>query len=90
MPQIDSATLQRKLWAEAEQESLEAVKAAGVEVHYPEKDAFAKSVEEMYEEYESDDMIMDLITRIRKLEDISTPKIAEKPETETSQMEGAE
>ena len=60
---------QRKLWAESEQESIEAVKAAGVEVHYPEKEAFAETVQSMYEEYKSDEVITGLVNRIRDLQD---------------------
>ncbi len=49
----ESAIVQRKLWNEAEQEALEAVKAAGVEINYPDKEPFAKAVEPMLESYKT-------------------------------------
>ena len=64
----ESAVYQRVLWAESEKESLEAVQKAGVEVLYPPKEAFAKTVQSIYKEYESNAEIMELITRIRAQE----------------------
>jgi tripartite ATP-independent transporter DctP family solute receptor len=66
----ESAVHQRVLWAESEKESLEAVKAAGVEVLYPPKEPFAKTVQSLYKEYESDDVIMSLIRQIRNIEEV--------------------
>jgi tripartite ATP-independent transporter DctP family solute receptor len=45
----ESAAFQRKRWAEAEQQALEAVQKAGVVVNYPDKKAFAAQVADMYE-----------------------------------------
>jgi tripartite ATP-independent transporter DctP family solute receptor len=56
---------QRVLWKEAEEEALAAVREAGVEVIYPEKEPFAESVESMYEEYRSEGQVYELIQRIR-------------------------
>ncbi len=61
----ESAVLQRKLWAESEKESLEAVAAAGVQILYPPKEPFAATVASLYKEYEAIPELMDLITRIR-------------------------
>lgn len=64
----ESAIHQRVLWAESVKESLDAVRAAGVEVHYPDKAAFAESVRSMYADYEGEPEIVDLIRRIGELE----------------------
>jgi len=62
----DEATdYQRKLWAEAEAEALAEVKKAGVEVTYPAKEPFAKSVQSLYKSYRSDKEIFDLIQQIQ-------------------------
>ncbi|WP_111642927.1 TRAP transporter substrate-binding protein [Marinimicrobium alkaliphilum] len=45
----DSVVFQRKLWDEATQEALDAVKAAGVEVIYPDKEPFMESIRPMHE-----------------------------------------
>ncbi|MBN1758419.1 MAG: TRAP transporter substrate-binding protein [Chitinispirillaceae bacterium] len=46
-----SVVYQRKLWKEATQEALEAVKAAGVEVTYPDKQPFIDAVRQMHDSY---------------------------------------
>lgn len=68
----ESAVHQRVLWAESEKESLEAVAAAGVEVIYPDKEPFIETVSSLYEEYESDPEIKDLIVKIRAKEAVNT------------------
>lgn len=45
----ESVDYQRKLWSEATEEALEAIKADGVEVVRPDKARFASKVEPMYE-----------------------------------------
>jgi len=60
-----SVTVQRKLWAESELESLKIVQEAGVTVTYPDKEPFAEKVTELLESYRDDEKIYDLITRIR-------------------------
>src|SRR5690606_929330 len=45
---------QRELWAISEQEALDAVKAAGVKVNYPDKAAFVESVQSIYDQYKND------------------------------------
>ena len=61
----ESAIVQQKLWAEAEEEALEAVKKAGVEVIHPDKEPFAKLVEPLYESYKSEPEVYSLIQQIR-------------------------
>lgn len=73
----ESAVYQRVLWAASEKESLEAVAKAGVEVIYPQKDAFIESVASLYEEYEAMPEISELIKRIR---------VEEVPDTLTSMI----
>lgn len=65
---MESAIYQRKLWIKSEEESLEAVKKAGVEIIYPPKKPFIEKVSSLYDEYNSDPVLKDLINRIRLLE----------------------
>jgi tripartite ATP-independent transporter DctP family solute receptor len=46
-----SAVYQRKLWKEATEEALAAVKKAGVEVTYPDKQPFIDAVQQMHDSY---------------------------------------
>jgi tripartite ATP-independent transporter DctP family solute receptor len=64
----ESAEYQRELWAKSEQESLEAVEAAGVTITYPDKSKFAEQVEPMYESYQDEPEVYDLIQRIQAVE----------------------
>ena len=64
----ESVTVQRKLWAESEKESLEIVQEAGVTIIYPDKEPFAKKVKELLDSYQKNEKIYDLITRIREAE----------------------
>lgn len=64
----ESSEYQRELWAKSEQESLEAVKAAGVTITYPDKSKFAEEVEPMYESYKDEPEVYDLIQRIQSVE----------------------
>jgi len=66
----ESAQVQRKLWIESEEASLDAVREAGVEVIYPDKEPFAKMVEPLYEEYKSEEDIYNLIKRIQAAEEL--------------------
>ena len=61
----ESAVYQRVLWGESEKESLEAVAKAGVEIFYPQKDAFIETVASLYEEYEVMPEISEMIKKIR-------------------------
>ncbi len=59
---------QRKLWVEAEQEALEAVKAAGVEIIRPEKSAFSAKTKQLLEDFKDDETIYRLIKQIQEIE----------------------
>jgi tripartite ATP-independent transporter DctP family solute receptor len=63
----ESVVLERKLWAESEEESLRIVQEAGVNISYPDKEPFAKKVEELLESYRENEKLFDLITRIREV-----------------------
>jgi len=63
-----SVTEQRKLWKIANQEALDAVIAAGVEIIHPDKKAFSDQVAEIYENYKDQPEIYDLIQRIKAIE----------------------
>ena len=62
----ESVKYQRILWAEATREALEAVKAAGVEVVYPDKAEFQAEVESMHESYRGEP-IYDLLQYIKAM-----------------------
>jgi tripartite ATP-independent transporter DctP family solute receptor len=56
---------QRRLWSVSEQESLEAVKAAGVQVSYPDKIPFAKMSKSVADQYAKDPLIKSFIDKIK-------------------------
>ena len=56
---------QRRLWTQSENESLQAVIDAGVEVSYPEKAPFQEATKAMYDDFSKDPVIANLIERIR-------------------------
>ena len=62
---LESAIFQRKLWADSEERTLEELKKAGVEISYPDKEPFMKMVQPMYESYQNDPKMYDLIQSIR-------------------------
>lgn len=60
-----SKTFQREIWAEAEEEALETVQEAGVEVIRPDKEPFQEKAQSIYEEFEeSEPEFYKLIQRI--------------------------
>ncbi|MCJ8167015.1 TRAP transporter substrate-binding protein [Pontibacter sp. E15-1] len=61
----ESAVVQRELWKKAEEEALEEVKKAGVEVSYPDKEPFAKLVAPLFESYKNEPEVYSLIQRIQ-------------------------
>lgn len=63
-----SVEYQRKVWAASEQEALDAVKAAGVKINYPDKSPFADRVEDIYEGYKDDPEIYELIQQIQAVQ----------------------
>ena len=62
----DSVTFQRKLWREQTEESLAAVKKAGVTIHQPDKSAFEKATASMYAAVEGT-RVGELAKRIREV-----------------------
>lgn len=61
----ESARYQRALWRQATAEALEAVRAAGVTIIEPDREAFAAQVTAMIEGYRDRPELYDLIRRIR-------------------------
>ncbi|GAB3822019.1 hypothetical protein GCM10028895_25450 [Pontibacter rugosus] len=70
--------VQRKLWAKAEEEALAAVTKAGIEIIRPDKEAFSKLVEPMYQGYKSEPEVYELIQRIKAAETTSSNHINSK------------
>ena len=56
---------QRKLWMHSEKESLDAVRAAGVIISYPDKTKFSEMSKSVIEEYEQDPYFKDVIVKIK-------------------------
>ncbi len=63
----ESSVFQQELWKEKTKESIEAVKKAGVTVHYPDKAPFMESVREMHNSYD-DSEIGDFIKEIQAVD----------------------
>ena len=61
----ESVVRQHQLWKESEEEAMAALKAAGVEINYPEKEPFANDVQELYDAYKTQPVLNDLIQRIQ-------------------------
>ncbi len=64
----DSADYQKILWQEATEDALRELKAYGVTIYHPDKTRFQKQVEILYEKYEEDSILGDMIREIRALE----------------------
>jgi tripartite ATP-independent transporter DctP family solute receptor len=60
-----SVPFQRELWVKSEEESLQAVIEAGVEVSYPPKNTFQQATLPMYNSFKEDPEIAELISRIQ-------------------------
>lgn len=64
-----SAAYQREIWARLSQESLDKMKQAGVTVIRPDKSAFVKKVQPLYDQFKEEDPKLDsMINRIRDME----------------------
>jgi len=63
----ESYVYQKKLWKESTLESLNAVKAAGVKVIYPDKTPFIKKVQPLLEKYKSEKSVYNLIQKIKNV-----------------------
>jgi tripartite ATP-independent transporter DctP family solute receptor len=64
----NSVVYQRKLWLEAENEALEAVKKAGVEIIYPDKTLFSNKIKDSFNKYEEDAEFYQMIKDIQATE----------------------
>lgn len=62
---IESVKYQRQLWEASEKKALAELQKAGVQIIHPDKMAFMKKVQPMYQNFRSDGKIYSLITRIR-------------------------
>ena len=60
-----SVEYQRELWLESEEEALEAVQAAGVEIIRPNKELFSREVNEIYDGFKNDTEFYQMIQDIR-------------------------
>lgn len=61
----ESVVLQRKLWAEAEEEAMRVIQEAGVKVNRPDKSKFAEKVKPIYENYRDEKEVYQLIQDIK-------------------------
>ncbi|MEM9884480.1 MAG: TRAP transporter substrate-binding protein [Bacteroidota bacterium] len=64
----EAAVYQRKLWVESEEEALEAVQAAGVEVIRPDKTLFSEKTQAILDAFKEEQEIYDLIQQIQAIE----------------------
>ncbi|AWX43679.1 C4-dicarboxylate-binding protein DctB [Flagellimonas maritima] len=63
---VDASILyQRKLWLEAENEALDAVEKAGVQIIRPDKSLFSKRVKDSFDKYKEDEIFYELIKDIQ-------------------------
>ncbi len=60
-----SVVYQRKLWLEAENEALEAVEKAGVQIIRPDKTLFSDKIKDSFDKYKEDESFYKLIKDIR-------------------------
>jgi TRAP-type C4-dicarboxylate transport system substrate-binding protein len=63
----ESVWFQRKLWAQKQQENLEAVEKAGVEIMRPDKEPFRVAVESLWAEFDGTE-IGELAKRIQQVQ----------------------
>jgi tripartite ATP-independent transporter DctP family solute receptor len=61
----NSVVYQRKLWLVAENEALEAVKKAGVQIIYPDKTLFADKIKDSFDKYKEDTEFYQMIKDIQ-------------------------
>ncbi|UCD60069.1 MAG: TRAP transporter substrate-binding protein [Flavobacteriaceae bacterium] len=60
-----SIAYQRKLWLQSEEEALNAVQQAGVEIIRPDKTLFSEKIKGIYEQYETNEELYALIQKIQ-------------------------
>ncbi|MEJ2111837.1 MAG: TRAP transporter substrate-binding protein DctP, partial [Acidobacteriota bacterium] len=63
----DSVTYQKKIWKESTEESLAAVREAGVQVLYPDKEPFFEAVQAMHDSYRGTPLY-DLMEEIKNIQ----------------------
>lgn len=63
---LESVPFQREEWARSEKQSLEAVKAAGVEIIRPDKSTFSSKVGPIYDSYKDQTELYELILKIKE------------------------
>ncbi len=63
---MESVTIQRKFWKESEEESLQAVKEAGVEIIEPDVEAFQNQTKSIIEDLKKQEELRELIEKIQK------------------------
>jgi len=73
---LEAAEYQKVIWAEASDDALAAVEAAGVEIIRPDKGPFEEAVTELIEEYRSQPEVWEWIERIRA---VQAPAFEEEP-----------
>ncbi len=61
-----SVIFQRELWKKSEEEALETVRKAGVEIHIPDRRPFAEKVSFMHEEAAQDPVIHEILQQIKE------------------------
>jgi len=64
----EAVAFQRKLWVEAEEEALEIVAAAGVQVTRPDKTVFAEKTKVLLDEYKDSPEMYELIQKIQAVD----------------------
>ncbi len=64
----EATIYQRKLWQEAEQEALDAVTKAGVEIIRPDKSAFAEETRSLFDDYKNKTEMYQLIQQIQAVQ----------------------
>jgi len=64
---VESRIYEKKIWHEAEMEALEKIQEAGVTIITPDKEAFRKRVEPLYQTYKEDPKMAKLIDEIQAI-----------------------
>lgn len=64
----EATDYQRKLWQAAEQEALDAVQAAGVQIIRPDKSAFAEKTESLFDDFKDKPDMYELIQQIQAVD----------------------
>ena len=65
---VESAEYEKTIWREAELHALEEIQKAGVEVTYPDKEAFREKVAPMYDKFKEDPVMKKTIEAIQAVD----------------------